>query len=147
MEGNEVGRHVGDKFQDVLCSSIRNLQVKRSSRCFQAEEWCEFCQRKLILTILWVMCRNKQTRAPEQSDARGKEPSCQGRRCKRRRFDPWVGTIPWRRAWQPTPVFLPGDSHGQRSLAGCGSEGHKESDTTEATEYTHKHLNKNMSAQ
>ena len=31
---------------------------------------------------------------------------------------PWVGTIPWRRAWQPTPVFLPGESHGQRSLAG-----------------------------
>ena len=33
-------------------------------------------------------------------------------------FDPWVGKIPWRRAWQPTPVFLPGASHGQRSLAG-----------------------------
>ena len=35
------------------------------------------------------------------------------------RFSPWVGKIPWRRAWQPTPVFLPGESHGQRSLAGC----------------------------
>ena len=33
-------------------------------------------------------------------------------------FDPWVREIPWRRAWQPTPVFLPGESHGQRSLAG-----------------------------
>ena len=33
-------------------------------------------------------------------------------------FDPWVRKIPWRRAWQPTPVFLPGESHGQRSLAG-----------------------------
>ena len=39
--------------------------------------------------------------------------------CKRHRFDPWVGKIPWRRAWQPTPVFLPGESHGQRNLAGC----------------------------
>ena len=38
-------------------------------------------------------------------------------RCKRCRFDPWVGKIPWRRKWQPTPVFLPGKSHGQRSLA------------------------------
>ena len=46
----------------------------------------------------------------------GKEPSCQCRRQKRHRFDPWVGKIPWRRAWQPTPVFLPGESHGQRSL-------------------------------
>ena len=33
-------------------------------------------------------------------------------------FNPWVGKIPWSRAWQPTPVFLPGESHGQRSLAG-----------------------------
>ena len=38
--------------------------------------------------------------------------------CRRCRFDSWVGKIPWRRKWQPTPVFLPGDSHGQRSLAG-----------------------------
>ena len=48
----------------------------------------------------------------------GKEPGCQYRRCKRQRFDPWVGKIPWRRAWQPTPVFLPGESQGQRSLVG-----------------------------
>ena len=48
----------------------------------------------------------------------GKEPACQCRRCKRCRFDSCVGKIPWRRAWQPTPVFLAGKSHGQRSLAG-----------------------------
>ena len=41
--------------------------------------------------------------------ASGKEPTCQGRRCKRRGFDSWVGKIPWRREWQPTPVFLPGE--------------------------------------
>ena len=63
----------------------------------------------------------------------GKEPTCQCRRCKRLRFDPWVGKIPWRRAWQPTPVFLPGESHGQRGLAGYGPLGRKGSDTTEAT--------------
>ena len=40
-------------------------------------------------------------------------------RRKRHGFDPWVGKIPWRKAWQPTPVFLPGESRGQRSLAGC----------------------------
>ena len=39
-------------------------------------------------------------------------------RLKRRGFDPWVGKIPWRRAWQPTPVFLPEESHGERSLVG-----------------------------
>ena len=50
--------------------------------------------------------------------ASDKEPTCPFRRSKRCRFYPWVGKIPWRRAWQPTPVFLPGESHGQRSLAG-----------------------------
>ena len=50
----------------------------------------------------------------------GKEPACQCqcRRCKRHRFHPWVGKIPWRRKWQHTPVFLPWKSHGQRNLAG-----------------------------
>ena len=50
--------------------------------------------------------------------ARGKEPACQWRRCKRPEFDPWVGKIPWRRAWKPTPISLPRESHGHRSLAG-----------------------------
>ena len=52
---------------------------------------------------------------------------------KRTGFHPWVGKIPWRRAWQPTPVFLTGESHGQRSLAGYSPQGRRESDTTEAT--------------
>ena len=42
---------------------------------------------------------------------------------KRCRFDPWVGKIPWRRSWQPTSVFLPGESHGQRSLGDYKSMG------------------------
>ena len=46
-------------------------------------------------------------------------------------FDPWVGKIPWRRKWQPTPVSLPGKSHGQRSLVGCSPWGGKELGTTE----------------
>ena len=49
----------------------------------------------------------------------GKKPTCQCRRHKRCGFDPWVVQIPWRRRWQPTPGFLPGKSHGQRSLIGC----------------------------
>ena len=47
-----------------------------------------------------------------------KEPACQWRRRKRPGFNPWVGNIPWRRQWQPTSVFSPGESPGQRSLAG-----------------------------
>ena len=53
----------------------------------------------------------------------GKEPTCQCRRPYRCEFDPWDGRIPWRRARQPTPVFLPGESHGQRSLVGLQSMG------------------------
>ena len=45
--------------------------------------------------------------------------------CRRCRFNPWVRKIPWRRKWQPTPVFLPGKSHGQRNLAGYRPWGHK----------------------
>jgi len=47
---------------------------------------------------------------------RGKETAC--KRHRRYGFNPWVGKIPWRRKWQSAPVFLPGKSHGQRSLAG-----------------------------
>ena len=66
----------------------------------------------------------------------GEEPAYQCRRPKRCRFDPWVGKLPWRRKWQPAPIFLPGEFHGQRSLAGCSPWGHTESDTTEVTEHT-----------
>ena len=55
--------------------------------------------------------------------ASGEEPICQCWNHRRLRFDPWVGKIPWRRAWQPTPIFLPGESHGQRSLASYKSTG------------------------
>ena len=87
------------------------------SWCWEAED----------LAVLWPW-RNK----PGPSDlgflpqslgfpggASGKEPVCQCWRHKRLGFHPWVRKIPWRRAWQPTPVFLPGESLGQRSLVGC----------------------------
>ena len=68
----------------------------------------------------------------------GKASACQCRRCKRSGVDPWVGKISWNRKWQPPPVFLPGKSHGQRSLAGypCG---HRELDMTERLS-THTHF-------
>ena len=62
----------------------------------------------------------------------GKEPACQCRRHKKCGFDPWMGKTPWRREWQPTLVFLPGESHGQRSLVGYSSWSRKESGMTEA---------------
>ena len=76
----------------------------------------------------------------------GKESVCQCRRHKRCGFSRWVGKIPWRRKWQPTPVFLPGESHGQRSLVGYSPWGRKVLDTTEqlstALRCWHSHENK-----
>ena len=63
-----------------------------------------------------------------------KETACQCRRC---RLDPWAGKIPWRRKWQPAPVFLPEKSHEQRSLVGYSPWGHEES---EVTQHVHRAL-------
>ena len=71
--------------------------------------------------------------------------------CRRPRFDSWVGRIPWKRKWQPTPVSLPEKFHGQKSLSGYSLVGRKELDTIEhtctylctslyATAYTFKHI-------
>ena len=57
----------------------------------------------------------------------GKESACQ---CRKHRFNPWIGKIPWRRKWQPTPVSLPETFHGLRSLGATVDGGHTESDTT-----------------
>ena len=53
---------------------------------------------------------------------------------------PRVRKTPWRSTWQPTPVFLPGESHGQRNLVGYSPQGHKELDTTEANQLAGMHM-------
>ena len=93
-------------------------------------------------TTLWNSSRNhcigggqtekmQQPAFPGLGRVSGKEPNCQWRRHMRLRFDPWVMKFPWRRKWQPTPKFLPGESHGQRSLVGYSPWGCRESDMTE----------------
>ena len=77
--------------------------------------WCGgFCCFLLASSIVWSGL--PQTSAP--CGTSGKVPSCQWRRHKSHGFNPWVGKIPWIRAWQPTPVFLMENPQGQRSLAG-----------------------------
>ena len=63
----------------------------------------------------------------------GTESACQCGRRGRLRFDPWVRKIPWRRKWQPTPVFLPAKFHRWKSLAGYSPWSCNESDMTEHT--------------
>ena len=78
--------------------------------------------------------------AQSQTQLKRFSSSSSSSQCKRHsemqvrcRLSPWVGKIPWRRAWQPSPVFLPGESQGQRNLVGCRLRGRTESATTEAT--------------
>ena len=71
----------------------------------------------------WCRAGNMKTKRPGLPWWRsGKESACQ---CQRPEFDPWVGKIPWRRKWQPTLVFLPGISYGQRNLEGYSPGGCK----------------------
>ena len=77
--------------------------------------------------VLGSLCpaESSLTELPQGSPcgASGTEPTCQCRRYKRHVFDPWVGKIPWRRAWQPTPVFLPGESPWPEEPGGLWSTG------------------------
>ena len=83
----------------------------------------------------WPGSRNWYAIRLSSRGASGKESACQ---CKRCRFNPQLGKIPWSRKWQPTPVFLPRASHGHRTLVGYRLWGHKESDVTGHTHiYTH----------
>ena len=66
----------------------------------------------------------------------GKNPPASVRHVRDNSSIPGSGRFPWRRAWQPTPVFLPGESHGQRSLAGYSPQKSKELDITETTSKT-----------
>ena len=75
---------------------------------------------------------------PSKGIASGKEAACQCRRHKRHRFNLSVEEILWRRAWQPTAVFLPGESHGQRSLAGYSPWCHRVRHDWSDLAHTHK---------
>ena len=87
-----------------------------------------FQQYPLTVSVRWHLWLKKKKK---------KTTICQRRRCKRPGFNPWVGKIPWRRERQPTPEFLPGESHEQMSLVCYSPWGRKESDMTKATCHAH----------
>ena len=92
--------------------------------CRQPSDWGRYSHRrkKIKVKSIWFILRWCCCKL-----------ACQCRRPKRWVFYLWVGKIPWRRAWQPIVVFLPGEFHGQRSLVSYGPESHEESTTTEVT--------------
>ena len=114
----------------VLC--LRNIYLSQgiffpTFFCFLASTFRVMIHVKLVFLIFYqsIVWGN----GPNGSA--GQESACQCRRHRRCNFHPWVRKIPCRRAWQPTPVFLLGKSHGQRSLVGYNPQDCKGLDTTE----------------
>ena len=99
--------------------------------------YVEFRERNLKepakLTVMKCLLTSAAQVLGFPGGASGKEPECLCRRQKRQGFSPWVRKIPWRRAWKPTSIFLPGERHGQWSLVGYSPWGRRELDTTETT--------------
>ena len=109
------------------CMAKTNMQI---SLLRQALYWRE----RLVTCLYYQHVCFKSNQSPKlgfPGSTSGKELTCQFRRHKTSGFDPWVRMIPWRRKWQPTSVFWPGESQGQRSPEGYSPWGHIESDTTE----------------
>ena len=91
-----------------------------------------WCQLDMCNQCMWTDLKSKVAQRLKTSGAPILEGStCQCKNHRRLSLNPWVGKIPWRRAWQPTPVFLPGKLHGQRILAGYSPWHHQELDMTE----------------
>ena len=127
-----------DLFNYLPCSASSNglcigTTCSQKSHPSSKRRWFQIgLKQKLTLTKEicgkyenWFL---KQLRASQVFS--GKEYSCQ---CRRPGFGPWVRKILWSRKWQPTPVFIPGEFHGQRSLAGYSPWGRKESHTSKHT--------------
>ena len=105
---------------EVFCPSSSSLLLWSSNPSNYCDQLYHFSLKKkkskaMTIHLLLLVCTRFQYWG-FPGGASGKEPSCQCRRCKRCKLDFWVGMIPWRRRWQPTLVFLPGESHGQGVL-------------------------------
>ena len=119
------GRSPGEGNGNPLLYSCLENSIVRGARRVIAHE--------VANSQTWLCDSHTQglSRLPRCSN--GKESACKCRRSRRCSFNPWVGKMPCKRKWQPAPVFLPGESHGQRSLAGCSPWGRKELDMAEVT--------------
>ena len=111
----------------VVCHALlQRVFLTQGSNLHLSKVRASVCLSVMLSSCLWAALT---LLIPDV--ASNKEPACQCKRHKRLEFDPYVGKIPWRKKWQPTAVFLPGKSHGQRSLADYSPWGHKESETAE----------------
>ena len=129
------------RYHKSITDSTVFCQVQYS-RCRPTFDYCGQVSRNQLFQVVKQFYRqqcncHKCGLMGFPGGTRGKEPICHCRRRKRHGFDPWVWKIPWRRAQQPIPEFLPGESQEQRSRVSYSPQVCKESDTTEATEHAH----------
>ena len=101
--------------QEAICIAMGWCLTPQRAGCSSVSRWHWWPRASTALSVGF----------PGGAD--GQEPACQHRRRESCWFNLWVRTIPWSRKWKPTPVSLPGESHGQRSLAGYSSWGPRES--------------------
>ena len=111
----------------LFSGAMEHSLVLHQLRCNGVLEGIRICRKGFPNRILYGDFKQRCVVRELPQWLSGQEPACP---CWRPGFDPWVRKIPWRRAWQPTPVFLPGEFHGQRSLAGCNLWCCKELDMT-----------------
>ena len=118
------------ELEQIILKFIWNCQnkSKKPKPELPKQFWGKRTKLAVLLCQSWAILQS-YTELPRRQS--GKESVCQCRRHRRSGFDPWAWKIHWRRKWQPTPVFLPGESHGQRNLAGYIPWGCKELELTE----------------
>ena len=117
--------------------SVRNATNEKSRLAVQALLNRYMCVRVYIRICRYIY-RHRYTRASHQWLS-GKESTCNARDTGDEHSIPGSGKIPWRSKWQPTPVFLPGKSHEQKSLTSYSLQSHKKLDITEVTEHARMH--------
>ena len=133
-DGEDLLRGIIQKFDRQV--QIRNDRRQSALYDLYFDCLCQVHSRKSRRTMPINICYSSPCIGFPGGSVVSKEVTCQ---CRSLGFDPWIGNIPWRRKWQPSPVFLPGKPHGQRSLAGYSPWGPKELDMNEQLS-THTHL-------
>ena len=145
------------KWQDMTfyCWIISQILLVISGNIYQIFFFLPFVYQWVVRLLPYLIYCNRaiinigvhifvQTSVPRSMPRKGTAGSCESSiflkgfyTCRRLWFNPWVGKIPWRREWQPSPVSLPGKSHGQRSLIGYSRWGRKESGLAERLALTY----------
>ena len=133
-------KRVTSRSKPVFTAVSWEAQIKHNRHRYEWDWKCEnvYMNMNVYIRSQWRPCYGLKTCVPHLGLPWWLRRSSVCLQCGRPGLDPWVGKILWRRKWQPTPVLLPGKSHGQRSLVGYSPWGRKESDTTEQLHFTSK---------